>query len=376
MPYIVQRNQHFYVVAYNDCDPITGQERRRRHRAGSNRCDAEAIQQRLDAQLSSRPRQRSFGGFMSTTWLDSKAVLTAPTRNRYRWMIDHNISPRIGSIRLNALRPADLDACYRDLIDNGGRRNQGLSAKTVLEIHRVISNALDLAVDRQLLDTNPARRARPPRRATRSTVPAIWTAAQLGEFLDLTKTKRLHAALHLVAHTGIRRGELAGLNWGDLDAESASLSIVRTRQVTSGGTVEAPVKTRTSRRRIDLDANTTRTLRRWQRRLNHEGATIDSTTPMFLNRHHRTPSPGSFSQLFTRSVADSDLPKVRFHDLRHTHPSLLVDAGAPIKVVSERLGHAHPGFTMHTYQHLLPGMGAAAANQFAELITASRQTTR
>jgi Phage integrase family len=74
-------------------------------------------------------------------------------------------------------------------------------------------------------------------------------------------------------------------------------------------------------------------------------------------------------QLFDRKALSSGLPKIRLHDLRHTHASLLVAAGEPIKVVSERLGHAHPGFTMATYQHLLPGMGAAAATNFAALLT-------
>ncbi len=241
----------------------------------------------------------------------------------------------------------------------------------MLEIHRVISNALDLAVDRQLIDTNPSRRARPPRPATRSTVPAIWDAQQLAQFLQAARRLRLYPALHLVAHTGMRRGELAGLNWGDLHTTASSVSIVRTRQTTMGRTVESPVKTRTSRR-IDLDANTVRVLERWRHRLVTEGATISPSTPMFLNTRHRTPSPESFSQLFTRTTATSGLPRIRFHDLRHTHASLLVAAGVPIKVVSERLGHAHPGFTMHTYQHLLPGMGAAAAAQFAALIDATR----
>ncbi len=95
-------------------------------------------------------------------------------------------------------------------------------------------------------------------------------------------------------------------------------------------------------------------------------------TPLFSNTHHRAPSPESFSQLFTRSTIEAGLPRIRFHDLRHTHASLLVAAGVPIKVVAERLGHAHPGFTMHTYQHLLPGMGATAANQSAQLIHDSR----
>lgn len=372
MSYIVQRNNRFYVVTYNGHDPITGRERRRWHPAGSDPGDAEEVRRRVDRQ---RPRQScavSLGGFMSTTWLATKGTLTRPTANRYRWMIDHNIAPRVGTIRLDALRPDDLDACYGDLIANGGRRRQGLASKSVLEIHRVICNALDLAVDRQLIDTNPARRARPPKPTSRSTVPAIWNAEQLGRFLNAATRLRFYPALHLVAHTGMRRGEVAGLNWGDLDVAGSSLSIVRTRQATMGRTVEGPVKTRTSRRRIDLDPNTVALLEQWRHRLVTEGATIDPTMPMFLNTHHQTPSPESFSQLFGRIIATTDLPRIRFHDLRHTHASLLVAAGVPIKVVSERLGPAHPGFTMHTYQHLLPGMGAAAASQFAALIETSR----
>ena len=90
---------------------------------------------------------------------------------------------------------------------------------------------------------------------------------------------------------------------------------------------------------------------------------------MFTNEHGEPVNPESISQLFDRKTLSSGLPKIRLHDLRHTHASLLVAAGEPIKVVSERLGHAHPGFTMATYQHLLPGMGAAAATNFAALIT-------
>jgi Site-specific recombinase XerD len=87
----------------------------------------------------------------------------------------------------------------------------------------------------------------------------------------------------------------------------------------------------------------------------------------FCNAKGRLPHPESLSQLFARVVARSGLPKIRFHDLRHTHASLLVAHGVPIKVVTERLGHSHPAFTMHTYQHLLPGMSADAATQFAGL---------
>jgi integrase len=94
---------------------------------------------------------------------------------------------------------------------------------------------------------------------------------------------------------------------------------------------------------------------------------------MFCNHTGRFLNPESLSQLFDRIVQCSHVPRIRFHDLRHTHASLLVANGVSIKVVTERLGHAHPGFTMHTYQHLLPGMSATAAEQFATLVaTATR----
>ena len=111
-----------------------------------------------------------------------------------------------------------------------------------------------------------------------------------------------------------------------------------------------------------------RVLRRWRRELDARRAAPRRRRLDVLQHPGRFLNPQSLSQLFDRIVKRSELPRIRFHDLRHTHASLLVAAGTPIKVVSERLGHAHPAFTMHTYQHLLPGMSAAAAEQFAALI--------
>jgi hypothetical protein len=187
MSYIVQRSHHFYVVDYTGLDPITGSERRRWHPAGTSRADAEAIRDRIDAARPARPCPATVAGLLNDVWLPSKGDLTHPTRNRYRWMIDRYINPRIGHNRLDQLRPADLDATYSNLATRGGKKGQALSRKTVLEVHRVLANALDLAVDRELLDTNPAHRARPPdpTRAPpsrRSGRPASWptTSPQFG----------------------------------------------------------------------------------------------------------------------------------------------------------------------------------------------------
>ena len=169
----------------------------------------------------------------------------------------------------------------------------------------------------------------------------------------------------------MRRGEVVGLKWCDL--ARSRLSISRSLQSVSGRPVEFGVKTRTSRRTVELDHRTRDTLASWRRRLRSEHLRHGVDDWMFCNTHGRFLNPESITQLFDRIVGRSDLPRIRFHDLRHTHASLLVADGIAFKVVSERLGHAHPAFTMHTYQHLLPGMSATAAKQFATLVATARQ---
>ncbi len=171
----------------------------------------------------------------------------------------------------------------------------------------------------------------------------------------------------------MRRGEVAGLRWCDLDLAARRLSIRRTIQTVGGRPVEFGVKTRTSRRCVDLDTGTATVLRTWQRRLANDGLPHGPDDWMFCNTTGRHLNPESISQLFLRVAERAGLPRIRFHDLRHTHASLLVANGTPIKVVTERLGHAHPAFTMHTYQHLLPGMSAEAAASFAGLVANARR---
>ena len=119
---------------------------------------------------------------------------------------------------------------------------------------------------------------------------------------------------------------------------------------------------------VDLDPATETVLTAWRARQEHDGHPVGLAAATNTNTARRPVHAESISQLFDRHLARSGLPRIRFHDLRHTHASLLVAAGTPIKVVSERLGHAHPGFTMATYQHLVPGMSADAAARFADLV--------
>ena len=155
---------------------------------------------------------------------------------------------------------------------------------------------------------------------------------------------------------------------GRLECRRAPVVGQSHRQALAGRSTEFATKTRTSRRCLQLDTNTEHVLERWRDRQRIDGHGVGTRDTMFTNACGEPLHPESISQLFGRIVARSGLPHIRFHDLRHTHASLLVASGIPVKVVSERLGHAHPSFTIHTYQHLLPGMSAEAAHRFAELI--------
>lgn len=373
MAYIVQRKDRFYVVDYGGIDPVTGKERRRWRSAGDTRADAKSIVERLDAkraQSRGRASSASLGGFLTEVWLPRKrGQVRATTAYRYAWIVDRYVLPRLGEVSLRSLRADHLDDLYNHLLSGGGKQGGPLAPKTVHEAHLVVRNALDLAVRRDLVDRNVALSVHSPRRRGGGTVVArVWNADEVAEFLRGASGQRLFPALHLAVHTGMRRGELVGLKWHDLDATLARISVHRTIQCLAGNPVEFAAKTRSSRRSIDLDPTTMSVLNDWRARLEIADLPAGPDDWMFCNAKGRLLHPESLSQLFARIVARSGLPKIRFHDLRHTHASLLVAHGIPIKVVTERLGHSHPAFTMHTYQHLLPGMSADAAARFAGLV--------
>jgi integrase len=373
MSYIVQRQDRFYVVAYDGLDPLTGRERRRWHPVGRDRTEAEQLAERLDLEREAAPALQAgpitFGDFLTHTWIPHKRrQLRATTAYRYAWFVERYIHPVLGEVPLRRLRADHLDHLYDTLEGSGGRCGQGLAPKTVHEVHAVIRASLDHAVERRLVDRNVARHTRHRRRPPASGAARSWTAGELGAFLSAARDQRLFSALHLAAHTGMRRGEIVGLKWSDLSVAHSRLSVSRTVQNVGGRPVEFGVKTRTSRRSVELDRATLDELLRWRRRLERDGLPFGPDDWMFCNTAGRFLNPESVSQLFDRIVQRNGLPRIRFHDLRHTHASLLVADGITVKVVAERLGHAHPAFTMHTYQHVLPGMSSVAAERFATLI--------
>lgn len=363
-------------------------------RAGTTKEDAEKLARRLAKDLNGpndRGRSLSFGAYLTHTWLPAKRLeLKTSTWDGYRRNVHRHVLPALGSIPIRRLRVSHLEDLYESkLHPTDGQR--ALSPKTVLEIHLVIRGALNEAVRRGILSRNVALVAKAPRlRSIEQVEPTAWTAEQPRTFLRAAAGHRLFPALWTSAMTGMRRSELLGLRWTDLDIDAATISVNRgliavayevheeTNLATRPGVSRG--KTRNARRRIDLDPTTIGVLTAWQawQRAEQEAVGIEDLGWMFTDASGAPVHPHAISQTFERIVRRAAVPIVRLHDLRHTHATLLIDAGVPAKVVSERLGHARASFTIEAYQHVHPPMQAEAAQLFAEHIAnpASTGTAR
>ena len=289
----------------------------------------------------------------------------------------HHVLPTLGGRNLRDIGPSQLNALYADLLSSGRRNGAGgLSPKTVRYIHTIIHKSLSDAVGAGLCPTNAAGRAKPPRpRASKQNEIRFWTPEQLRTFLALVATHRLEAAWQVSAMTGMRRGEVLGLRWKDVDLGNARLHV---RQAVVSVAYEVIVSSPKNHhaRVIDLDPRTVEHLRLHRKRQVQErelwGDDYIENDLVICKENGEPLHPQTYSQAFERIVAKSDLPRIRLHDLRHTHATIALSAGIPTKVVSERLGHESPAFTLKRYAHVMPVMQAEAASAFAALVAGER----
>lgn len=327
------------------------------------------------------PSRMTLADYLRDEWLPAMRGEVRPsTLDSYRRNIELHVVPRLGRTALQKLTPADLTRHYAHLLAEGRRDGEGgLSLKTVRNIHQVLRKAFEDAARLGYLARNPTASANAPKpSAAIGREMVVWNADELRRFLAQQQDHRLYALFFLAAHTGMRRGEVLGLRWRDVDLANARVAVRRSIISVAYKVQISDAKTERSRRVIDLDARTVETLRAHravQAIERKEIGACHAGSDLVFCRPDGTPlHPDIFRQTFRRRVARAGVPKIRFHDLRHTHASLLMQAGVPAKVVSERLGHATVGFTMQIYAHVMPGMQADAAAAFSDLIYGAQPT--
>jgi integrase len=306
-------------------------------------------------------------GFLDA-WLSDcvKDTIRVSTFERYKGIAELHISPALGRLRLTALTPAHVQGFYR------GRLDSGLSPATVQKIHVVLHKALSQAVKWSLVPRNVTEAASAPLPSPKEMRPL--SAEEVRKLLNAAGDDRLEALWVLAVHTGMRQGELLALKWTDIDLEAGKVSVRRTLTRESGHYTLGEPKTKKSRRTVKLTGAATEALRghlgRQMEEMDRLGDLYKDQGLVFTSCSGAPLNPSNIrNRNLRRLTGKAGLPKIRFHDLRHTCATLLLSKNVHPKIVQEMLGHATVAITLDTYSHVLPGMGdhAAAAMEDALL---------
>ena len=363
-------------------DPATG--KRLRH-FESVKGTKKVAQQRMHELLHTleqgayvRPSRLTVAQFLGE-WLQDYVELNCSPRTKasYEMIIRRHLIPELGSIPLSQLEPRHLQASYSRQRERGRVDGKGqLSPQTVRYCHSLLAEALGYAVKMGLLSRNVAQATEAPR-ADHKVMPTL-APEDVPRFLEAAQESPYYTLFYLLLHTGLRRGEALALRWKNVDlglaslGVSAYLSVVEAAYKLNGTYVIKEPKTSHSRRRIALPPSLGLVLR--QHKAGQEaqrallGKPLTDNDFVFAHPDGSPPDPSTVSHAFNKVMRKAGLPHIRLHDLRHTHASLLLQAGVHPKIVQERLGHSSIRVTLDTYSHVIGGLQEVAAQRFDDLL--------
>jgi integrase len=300
-------------------------------------------------------------------WLDNVAALavTPKTLERYHGLAAKQIKPHLGASLVQRLKPVQIQEWHAKLLRTGRHDGGALSARSVTHAHRVLSKALNDAVKAEIVPRNVASVVSPPK--GEEVELEILSAAQVADVMVRLRDVALYPIVVIALATGLRRGEILALQWGDVDFEAGRLRVERSLEQTKGGVIRVkPPKTKRGRRNVSLPADAIALLRRHrasqlEQRLALGMGKLPDDAWVFGRFDGATRSPRAVSEEWTRNVDSLKLPKVTFHALRHTHASALIAANVDVLTISRRLGHGSAAITLKVYGHLFSNTDDKAA---------------
>lgn len=355
-----------YVVGH---DPITGKMISRNVLGKTQAQVKEKL--RTAIENSKRLDYTQTGKYTVGQWMDewfeayAKVKVRPSSHQTYKGYIENHIKPNIGDIPIEKLTSLQLQKFYRLLLTEGRvprieseKQPKGLSAKTVRNINQVISSAMDMAVRHKLILTNPTEGCELPKVEHREmkTLPA----ERLGAFLREAKESGVYELYYLDLATGLRRGELLGLKWEDVDLQNGIIHVRRQVARVDGEVKELPLKTKNSYRNISISQDAVAMLTEMEAHRSSDYVFPSSTGGPI--------SPDSVNNMLHRVLKRAGLPSIRFHDLRHTFATLALQNGVDIKTVSGMLGHFSAGFTLDTYAHVTTSAQKEAARTMGNVL--------
>ena len=304
------------------------------------------------------------------TWMENYAKLQvrASSYKTYQGFISNHIKPTLGDMPLEKLTAMDLQRLYKHLLESGRvectesrSKPKGLSVKTVRNINQMISSALNCAVEQHLIPTNPTKGCVLPKLERKEM--KILPPESLGTFFEEARRSGVFELYYIDLATGLRRGELLGLKWSDIDLDKGIIHVRRQVLRQNGKVVEAPLKTKNSYRNIAIGADAVKVLKGMEQKDEY----------VFPSPFGGPMSPDSVLHMLQRVLRRAGLERIRFHDLRHTFSVLALQNGVDVKTLSAMLGHYSAGFTLDTYAHVTTSMQKQAANTVGNFLSGALQ---
>jgi integrase len=382
--FIRKRGNGWQVIVYGGRDPVTGRKRQVSRTVRGTKREAQAQRAQLLVEVGEGRHlatEASFGDLVDRWYENASPDWSPKTAAETRRMIERVVKPRLGRVRLQKLRTAELDRLYSSIRASGGHNGGPLAPATVRRVHEIVRRALQQAVRWGWLSMNPAIHASPPRIPKQDIAPpapedvATLIAVANAEDPDLA------VFLQLAAATGARRGEVCALRWTDIDFATGTLLIARAMVLGADGMVEGSTKTH-AERRIALDGDTLEVLAEYRRKCTrraHEcGAGLSDDARIFSSDPDgKTPwRPDVVTNRFTKLRRRAGLDSVRLHDLRHYVATRLIAAGVPVRTVSGRLGHANAATTLNVYSAFLQASDHDAAELLGQMLSSAQKSRR
>ena len=367
--YIKKRAKGSYTIVLSLGKDESGKKRQHWETVKGNKVNAEKrlveLQQQLFQGTYVKPSPSTTGEFLEH-WLSIyKPNLSPRSYERYRDIIRRHIIPCIGKVPLTQLKPEHLQKHYASIQDNG------LSACTVRYHHAVIHVALKSALKWGIITHNPSDAVELPK--TRTIEMKTWGEQDINTFLDSAKESTYYPLFYTALFTGMRRSELLGLKWGDIDFVMSQIYVSKgLHQLKTGEYIFTEPKSSKSRRTISMSPSTYLVLKEHYEKQSIERLIIGSKQSdddlVFCTPDWKPLRPNSITRAWKTIAVKCGLPEIRLHDTRHTHASIMLKQGIHPKIVQERLGHSSIEITLDTYSHVVPGLQEAAAKRFDCLI--------
>ncbi|MER8520206.1 site-specific integrase [Mesorhizobium sp. M0644] len=383
------------VLDVGEIDPKTGKKKRKWHSFQGTKREAQKECSRLitilDQGLYVEPTKQTVAEFLDEWLAFIKASVAPKTHERYAEICRKGLAPLIGNVVLSKLKTDRIDAAFTTALTtprvDHRRKKDGeapaplppLSPRTVHHYRRVLIKALGQAVTWERLSRNPARTTTPPKVERKKML--AYDVGQTAILLQTLRPSRMYIPVLLAVTCGLRRGEILALRWRHLELgdNRRQVSVVESaEQTTEGVRYKEPKSGRA--RTVALSASVVAELKAHRIRQAEEllrlGLRPNGDSFVVAQVDGSPLQPRSLTHEWIRVLGKTALPRIRFHDLRHTHASQMLSAGVHPKVASERLGHSTIGITLDLYSHVMPGMQADAAEQVDAAIQAAISSER